>query len=690
MAGARGYAAGRATQPHWAGMSESAKIPLVTTIKERCRVCYTCVRECPAKAIRIATGQAEVMSERCIGCGNCVQVCGQRAKQVMDSTAEVARLLQESPNAAAIIAPSFPAEFSDWDYRTLTGIVRALGFEHVVEVGFGADLVAREYRRLLEENKDKHYIATTCPAIVAYVERYFPELTPALAPIVSPMVAAARALKRLHGPETKIVFIGPCIAKKGEAARDFPTEIDAVLTFVELRRMAHERDLSRHVIVPSDFDPPQAGSGALFPISHGLLQAAEIPEDLSACDVLVAEGRAGFVEAIKDFSSGSYNPRLLEVLACEGCIMGPGISNKEPLFRRRTRVSHYVRGRLNRLNYEQWRKQMDQFADLDLARTFSPEDRRLAEPSAASLARILERMGKYVPEDELNCGACGYETCREHAVAIHRGFAENEMCLPYTIEKLRETVKSLAVSKEKLAKTQETLVQAEKLASMGQLAAGIAHELNNPLGVVLMYAHILEEQEGEKPVSADLKMIAEQADRCKKIVSGLLHFARQNKVTRHPADLRDLVDRSLKACIIPKEIQVNVEHNLEDPVADLDADQMVQVVTNLINNACAAMPQGGVLTLQTLGNSSRVELRVGDTGTGIPQEHLDKIFEPFFTTKGIGKGTGLGLAITYGIVKMHSGDIRVESNTDPSFPTGATFTVSLPRHSAYGSAVAGG
>lgn len=670
-------------------MNETAKIPLVTTIKERCRVCYACVRECPAKAIRISTGQAEVMSERCIGCGNCVQVCAQRAKQVLDSTGDVARLLKESPSVAAVIAPSFPAEFSDWDHRTLTGIVRALGFSLVVEVGFGADLVAREYRKLMENEKDKHYIATTCPAIVSYVERYFPELTPSLAPIVSPMVAVARALKQIHGPGLKIVFIGPCIAKKGEAYGAFPDDIDAVLTFVELRHMAHERDLSRHCVVPSDFDPPYAGAGSLFPISHGLLQAAEIWENLAACDVLVAGGRAGFVEAIKDFSSGSYNPRLLEVLACEGCIMGPGISNKEPLFRRRTRVSHYVRGRLNHMDYEQWRGYMDKFVDLNLKRTFTPEDRRLSEPSPASLARILERMGKYVPEDELNCGACGYETCREHAVAIYRGFAENEMCLPYTIEKLRETVKSLAVSKEKLAKTQETLVQAEKLASMGQLAAGIAHELNNPLGVVLMYAHILEEQEGGKPVSEDLKMIAEQADRCKKIVSGLLHFARQNKVSRQPADLRNLVERSIKACIIPPGIRVNVEHNLEDPIADLDADQMAQVLTNLINNACCAMPQGGAVTIQTVGNSSRVELRVRDTGTGIPQEHLDKIFEPFFTTKGIGKGTGLGLAITYGIVKMHSGDIRVESNTDPSFPTGSTFTVSLPRHSAYGSVVAG-
>lgn len=663
-------------------VDEAAKIPLVRTIRERCRVCYTCVRECPAKAIRIATGQAEVMNERCIGCGNCVKVCGQRAKEVLDSTAQVARLLNTEQRVAAMVAPSFPAEFSDWDDRVLTGILRALGFEYVVEVGFGADLVAQRYRRLLESGDGRNYIASTCPAIVAYVERYFPDLTPSLAPIVSPMTAMARAMKRIYGQDLKLVFVGPCIAKKGEAL-GVADEVNAVLTFAELRCMARERDLSRHCVAPSDFDPPHAGPGALFPISHGLFQAAGIAEDLARCDVLVADGRAGFVEAIKDFSSGSFNPHLLEVLACEGCIMGPGISAKEPLFRRRTRVSRYVSGRLKSLDGERWRADMDQCQDLDLSRVFHAEDRRVAEPSTADLTKILERMGKYVSEDELNCGACGYETCREHAVAIHRGFAESEMCLPYTIERLRETVQSLAVSNDKLAKTQETLMQAEKLASMGQLAAGIAHELNNPLGVVLMYAHLLQEHENSKIISEDLNMIAEQADRCKKIVSGLLHFARQNKVTKKPTDLHDLVERSLRAVIVPDKVQVVVEHGLDDPVADIDGDQMIQVLTNIYWNAFAAMPDGGTLTIQTLGNAARVDIHVRDTGIGIVKEHLDKIFEPFFTTKSIGKGTGLGLAIAYGIVKMHSGDIRVESNADPKLPTGADFTVSLPRHGTH-------
>jgi signal transduction histidine kinase/iron only hydrogenase large subunit-like protein len=661
----------------------SEKLPLVTTIKEQCRVCYTCVRDCPAKAIRIADGQAEVISERCIGCGNCVRVCTQKAKQVMSSTAEVEALLAGPAPVAACIAPSFPAEFTEVPYERLVGMVRALGFAYVNEVAFGADLVAGEYRKLLAETNGQRWIATTCPALVAYVERYHPTIVDRLAPIVSPMVALARALRRLHGGDLKVVFIGPCIAKKGEAvAEPVEDEVDAVITFTELRELFAAHELTTEGAQPSEFDPPRAGAGALFPISRGILQAAAISEDLLTGDVIAADGRSSFVEAIKEFETGDLNARLLEVLCCHGCIMGSGMSTQEPLFSRRASVSQHVRRRTGALDLSQWRADMDAFADLNLRRTFAANDQRVPPPSDEELAGILARLGKLKPEDELNCGACGYDTCREHAIAIHRGLAETEMCLPYNIDQLRTTVQELALSHEQLANAQEALMQSEKLASMGQLAAGIAHEVNNPLGVVLMYAHLLLDEAGEdQALRGDLTMIAEQADRCKKIVSGLLNFARQTKVLAEATDLRELVERSLRSAPAPASIAIKVEADLEDPMADLDPNQVTQVLTNLFTNSYAAMPDGGTLTVRVEGDETDVRLIVADTGVGIPQENLNKIFEPFFTTKQIGKGTGLGLAVTYGIVKMHRGDIQVSSNADPAAgPTGTTFTVTLPRH----------
>ena len=665
-------------------MIRDTKIELVRTIKERCRVCYTCVRECPAKAIRISDGQAQVIAERCIGCGNCIRVCSQNAKEVLDTTDEVLELLGADGPVAACLAPSFPAEFAEWDFRTLVSMIRALGFDLVAEVGFGADLVARQYQKLMTETDGGRFIATSCPAIVAFVERYHPELVDRLAPIVSPMVATARALRCLHGPKLKVVFVGPCLAKKGEAASlNLADEVDAAVTFVELRQMLAKAGITPDAVRASDFDPPHAGTGGLFSVSRGLLQAARIEEDLIDGKVVAADGRTSFVQAIHEFASGDLDARLLEVLCCNGCIMGAGMSTDSPLFRRRRRVSRYVRQHLTEKPGDDHERWMTRLADLDLRRTYTADDQRMATPFEEEIRQIMAHMGKDAPDDELNCGACGYDTCREHAVAIFKGLAETEMCLPHTIDQLRDAFGELAESHRQLAETQEALMQSEKLASMGQLAAGIAHEVNNPLGVVLMYAHLLlDEHTGDPKLREDLSMIADQADRCKKIVAGLLHFARQNKVVPEDADIRALVDRAVRSVKVPEGIDVIVEHAQNDPQAELDKDQMIQVLTNLMTNAVGAMVAGGQLTVRTEDDADRVRFVVRDTGIGIPEESLRKIFDPFFTTKQMGKGTGLGLAVTYGVVKMHRGDIVVESNADPTVgPTGTTFIVTIPRRS---------
>ena len=654
----------------------------VQTIKEHCRVCYTCVRECPAKAIGISDGQARVIPERCVGCGNCIRVCSQGAKKVLDGTRDVERLLQPGAEVAAILAPSFPAEFEDWGYEKVVGVFRALGFRHVHEVGFAADLVARRYRALLTHDPRSRYIATTCPALVAYVERYYPELVPRLAPVVSPMVAAARVLRRLHGPDVPVVFVGPCIAKKGEAvSEELEGEVAAVLTFAEFRRMVADAGITADAVQPSFFDPPLSGPGALFPVSRGLLQAADISEDLMDSEVVAADGRTNFVEALQAVASDNLDARLLEVLCCNGCIMGAGMTTGTPMFRRRSLVGSYVRQQWTTSRRERWRQDIARFSDVDLSRGFRPFDLCTAQPSREEVSAILARMGKVKPEDELNCGACGYDSCVQHAIAIHRRLAETEMCLPYAIERLRQTVKELAVSHQELVSTQEALMHSERLASMGQLAAGVAHEVNNPLGVVLMYAHILLEQADKHPEwREDLSMIAEQADRCKKIVVRLLHFARQNKVVFRTIDLCKLIQRAVKAYPFPPAVTVRVEPRIAIPKADLDPDQINQVLTNLFSNACDAMPEGGILSIGVGGDDGKIWFSVGDTGIGIPRENLGKIFEPFFTTKQIGKGTGLGLAVSYGIVKMHRGDIEAASNSDPAAgPMGTTFTVRLPR-----------
>ena len=661
----------------------SSAVPLVRTIRERCRVCYTCVRECPAKAIRIEDGQAEVIVSKCIGCGNCVQVCSQKAKQIQQAGDTVTALLASGHRVSALVAPSFPAEFVDVEYRIFVGMLRALGFDLVHEVAFGADLVARRYRRILRCGSTERHIATNCPAIVEFICRYHPKLVGYLAPIASPMLATSRVLKALYGPDLKTVFIGPCIAKKAERdpARD-SVEIDAVLTFIELRQLFEQNGIVPSKVAASEFDKPHSRNGALFPVSRGMLQVAHISDDLLPGNSLAADGKRDFMEAIREFESGDLRVNLLEVLCCSGCIMGPGMSSDLPLFSRRARVIDYVHQRFSIVSLDRWKEDLAEFEDLDLSRTFVANEQCMPMPSAAQIHEILHKMGKYGEADELNCGACGYDTCRDHAAAIYRGTAETEMCLPYNIDQLHRALDDLAATNQALAKVQEALIQSEKLASMGQLAAGIAHEINNPLGIVLMYAHLmLDEAVKSQVTTADIKMIVDQTQRCKKIVTGLLNFSRQNKVFCKPTHLGNLIDQIVRTTYPPDRIRLTVDVRLADPIAIIDADQITQVINNLLRNAFEAITGRGTVVLGASDAGPRqLTFRVSDSGSGISPENLSKIFEPFFTTKKLGKGTGLGLAVVYGIVKMHRGDISATSNDNPAAgPTGTTFTVTLPR-----------
>jgi iron only hydrogenase large subunit-like protein len=628
------------------------------------------------KAIRIVDGQAEVVAERCIGCGNCTIVCSQGAKVYERSIDRVDRLLQGEEKVIAIVAPSYVAEFAAIpDLALFAGMLKKLGFEELFEVGMGADLVAEAYEKLINGKPGKGYINSDCPAIVSFIEKYHPDLIGSLTPVVSPMVATVRYLRQVLQSKAKIVFIGPCVAKKEES-----DEVDEVLTFAELRSMFTSKRIRVSNVKPAAFSLPLALKGAGFPVSRGLLQSMNLEGNHVDQRVIVAEGRVNFQEAIREYAAGSLGSMQLELLCCEGCIMGPGTSPGGKKFVRRSQVLKHLYERIEQAEVNQTGVRSED-RQLDLSRSFKRDDQRIQDSSEREIEKVLHQMGKFSKQDHLDCGACGYDTCLGHAKAIAQGLAEVEMCLPYSIDTLHQTIHKLADSKHKLLSVEQALRQSEKLAHMGQLSAGIAHELNNPLGVVIMYSNLLLEEVGnDQQLKEDLELIVEQAGRCKSIVGGLLNFARKNQVKYSRTDLEELMKKSTASLIFPENITYTLNNHLSNPYAEMDNEQMVQVVSNLLKNGMEAMPNGGALTASLSDSHDWVIIKIQDEGSGISPGDLEKVFEPFYTTKGIGKGTGLGLATTYGIVKMHRGQIDVRSNTDPTKGvTGTEFIVKLPR-----------
>ncbi len=648
---------------------------VVSTIPERCKRCYCCVRECPANAIQILNGQAVVLSSRCVGCGNCLKVCTQSAKSVRDGISPVLALLRQDDPAekVALVAPSIPAAFPAIDPLRIVGALRTLGFTRVAEVAFGADLVSEAYRDHIAHT-DQPVITTPCPAIVEYIEKYQPDLIPNLAPIVSPMIAAGMVMREKFGSDTFVAFIGPCVAKKLEILdASVAGVIDEALTFDELIALFHDEGIDVAAQPVTEFDEPRAHLGQIYPVSGGLLKSAGISSDVMDEEVIVVEGRQRCLNMINEIAQGKVNSKLIDILFCEGCINGPGMTSPLNYYEKRESIITWVKARHRQLDQAEWHDSIGQYRHLDLTRAY--EDLHIEErvPEEREIQHILLTMGKRETEQQINCAACGYDSCRALATAVAQGIAEKEMCLQYTIDNLEQ-------SHRDLAEAQEQLIHTEKLASVGQLAAGVAHEINNPLGTIVLYSHLLLKQLKEiDPARDDIQFIIAEAERCRNIVGSLLNFARQGKLVVTRTSAEELIETIIAMVRQRDEFaDIIIESSIDESLPQLyiDTDQMKQVLLNLAMNACEAMQAEGTLRIVVEpGEVARnISIRVIDEGTGIPKENMSRLFTPFFTTKQIGKGTGLGLPIAYGIVKLHHGQITVQSEV----MKGSTFTITMP------------
>lgn len=640
---------------------------IVYTDREKCKGCYACIRICPCKAIKVEEGLAQVIKERCIACGTCLQVCAPKAKQVESDIGTVWQLLTQYPNVIAVLSSSFPAALLKCSAGQLVAALKKLGFSEVMEDSFGAELVAREYARLISKDKDKPLLSSNCSAVVTYIEKYHPQLVGNLAPIVSPMIATGRIIKSQYNPQAKVVFIGPCVAKKAESRDEkVAGAVDAVLTFAELKEMFAAKGVTPETEGREPFSGPTPGIGRLFPLSKGLFRVARLPEDIVKNDTINAHGKDYVIRILRELAEGEITARLINLHFCHGCIDGPVIDNELSGFRRKELVASYAR---SEMNPDQTEKDIKEYSGTDLKRKFTARGVGLATPSEEEVQSILKKIGKEEP-NQIDCGACGYSTCRELAISVCQGLAEVEMCWPYVLQTLRST--------------QEGLIQAEKLTSLGQLAASVAHEINNPLAGVLVYTQLLAKKINSDTFSKEsateyLSKMETELIRSSRLIRNLLDFARQSPPRFWEVDINEVINRSFELAAHSAQLQhVQVLKELDPalPRISADFDQLQQVCTNLIMNAIQAMPNGGTLTIRTSADNTQVKIEVQDTGVGISPENMRKLFTPFFTTKREVKGVGLGLAVSYGIVQRHRGRIEVQSKEGE----GTTFNVYLPRH----------
>ncbi len=648
---------------------------IISTIPALCQRCYSCIRECPAKAIKVVSGQAVVVEERCIACGHCVKVCSQDAKKILSDVSKVTVMLRSGKTVIAVVAPSFAASFPE-NYRHIPAALKKVGFSKVMETAFGADLISREYAKMVEESNGKTLISSSCPAVYNFIRKYFSGLVDNLAPIVSPMIASGRYIKDNFGKEASVVFIGPCIAKKSEIMEsETGGVIDAVLTFTELKEIFARKEIliDSEEIIP--FDPPHAYMGKAYPLAGGLLKTAEISGDILQKHVIVVEGKSKVVEIIGEIAGNKINAKFIDILFCEGCISGPAIDSNLNYYSRRQKVIEFIEENINQTDKSLWKSNLYNSRHLNLSRHFEAENQCRPMPPETEIREILKQINKQTERQELNCGACGYSTCREFAVTVAKGLAEKEMCLPFLIDELENAYNNLRA-------TQDQLHSAEKLASIGQLAAGVAHEINNPLSTIMLYASLVKDDvKSQQSQSAeDLNLIIGEANRCKNIVSNLLNFARQGKLNIERFNLQTLISDVIQKINVRqefREIRKEITSDMPDFTVSGDKDQIEQVFSNMIQNACEAMEDSQVkkLGIKIYEAGSHWCVDISDTGCGIEKGNENKVFTPFFTTKKIGKGTGLGLAITYGIVKMHKGEIYFRNAPGE----GTLFTVKIPK-----------
>lgn len=388
--------------------------------KSNCKNCYKCIRHCPVKSIKFSGNQARIIGDECILCGHCYVVCPQDAKEIVDETEKIKVLLQQNEKVFVSLAPSFIANYTGVGINSMRNAIKKLGFYDVEETAIGATIVKTEYENMMRQKTRDVIISSCCHTVNLLIQKYFPRELMYLADILSPMQAHAQDIKRRY-PEAKVVFIGPCISKKDEC-KSYDGYVDAVLTFEELTKWLKAENIE----LEQAMDSSEKSRARFFPTTGGILKTMDA--NIAGYDYMAIDGVENCIAALNELEKGNIHNCFIEMSACVGsCVGGPVMEkyNRAP-----------IKDYLSIAQYS-GAKDFDIYAydDVELRKSFAVIEKQSVVPSEQEINSILRQMGKFKPEDELNCGSCGYNSCREKAVAVYQGKAEISMCLPYLKDK---------------------------------------------------------------------------------------------------------------------------------------------------------------------------------------------------------------------------------------------------------------
>lgn len=540
--------------------------------KSNCKNCYKCIRNCPVKSIEIKEHQAQIIDNDCVLCGKCILNCPQNAKQIRNDTSVVKNLIREGKKVIATVAPSFISTYEVSGFEEFKAYLKRLGFYDAYETAEGAFLVKGQYEKLVEQRWSDTIISSCCPTVAKLIQKHYPSMIKHFAPVLSPMQVSSKLIKERH-PECKVIFIGPCISKKDEC-ECYSGITDYALTFEELREWFEEKEMQP---LNNDLGDEVKYISRFFPITGGIIKTMAADTEYN---YITVDDIENCISVFKEIEEGKLKNCFIEMSACKGsCVNGPLTGkSKVALISNQIRIKDFSLDKKKPLDF-------DIKSSFDLDKQFKNEQIIYNLPDESQISAILKQIGKNRLEDELNCGTCGYSTCRDKAIAVYFGKADISMCLPY----MKERAESF--SDKIISATPNAIITVDSSLNIQQInnSACKIFGIQNPRDIIgapvsrimdefdFVNAFASEEHtKSHKKYLAEYKKYIEQIfvyDKCNNIVICIMKDITENELKREKINKAKNDSVNITDRIIEK--QMRIVHEIASLLGETTAETKV-------------------------------------------------------------------------------------------------------------------